>query len=776
MHSLLVRSGVSLLLFILFSSSLLGQQLEGYLYDNYTQAPVGEVHINVSQTTTTAISDSSGYFIVFYDSLPVKLQLSHVAYQDKTIIVDRDTSPLQIHLQTTGQSLSEIKVKSHNTHRPIIKTAGSVRKLSAQELQRFNNTSIQPALNTVPGVKMESRGEGGSRRISVRGSVLRSPWGVRNINVYWNGIPLTSPDGSSPLELIDAATIAHTEVIKGPTSSLYGAGTGGTLLFESQMPDHGENSISQNVSAGTYAPYSQLDYYRSATQLKHHSPSMSVAANYVKQNNQGYRQQEFNNKDFLSLHSEVRPNTRQTIQVHALHYDGSWGLPGALTISEMAENPQQADAYSVLAEAAVHRTRNRLGLVHDYQFSEQFSNKTVIYGNTTDKENPYGTSPFYNGYKIESAQGTGGRTEFSYRSTINNVKSEVLLGTEWQFASNQLKEYTNETGDPGQLYQNSQTLSQQYLTFAQWELEFDHQWFLTLGASHHQLIYKHEDRFTQDTIDYSGTRQFSPNLSPRLAVVKGFGDNWSIHGSISRGFSAPTLWEVSNPDGSINTNLEAEKGINYEVGTRGSLFNDQLNVDVSGYLFRLQNAIVPENLATGTVFHNRGVTQQYGLEAQLYYLWTPSFEHLDKLKPWASYARQAYYFENYIKNGQNLEGNQLTGVPPHMLNAGLDLENFYNFSLNLHYRFVASIPITDANDLYTAPYHLVNAKLSYEQPLVAGLNGQFYFGVRNLLNTKYSSFLQLNGFGGKYYNPAPGRSFYGGVQLNYSLNKVWGNQ
>ena len=63
----------------------------------------------------------------------------------------------------------------------------------------------------------------GSYRLSVRGSLLRSPWGVRNVKVYMDEFPLTDAGGNTYLNLIDTRSINRIEVLKGPHGGLFGA-------------------------------------------------------------------------------------------------------------------------------------------------------------------------------------------------------------------------------------------------------------------------------------------------------------------------------------------------------------------------------------------------------------------------------------------------------------------------------------------------------------------------------------------------------------------------
>src|SRR5688572_26290897 len=145
--------------------------------------------------------------------------------------------------------LSEIVVSAYRTNRSIAEVPSSIGLVIERELLRFNNTSLLPAANTVPGVRMEERSPG-SYRFAIRGSSLRSPFGVRNVKFYWNGLPLTDGGGNTYLNLLDFNAISNLEVIKGPGSSLYGAGTGGVVLFNNNLSP--VNQVQVSALAGSF--------------------------------------------------------------------------------------------------------------------------------------------------------------------------------------------------------------------------------------------------------------------------------------------------------------------------------------------------------------------------------------------------------------------------------------------------------------------------------------------------------------------------------------------
>jgi len=150
----------------------------------------------------------------------------------------------------TTKTLGEVVLRAFEQNRQLKESAVAVNYIGQTQLERSNNTSVLPALNNTPGVRMEERSPG-SYRMNVRGSTLRSPFGVRNVKVYWNGIPFTDPGGSTYLNQLGYYNFNSIEVIKGPGGSLYGAGTGGVLLING-MPQKWSTGVDGNYVLGSY--------------------------------------------------------------------------------------------------------------------------------------------------------------------------------------------------------------------------------------------------------------------------------------------------------------------------------------------------------------------------------------------------------------------------------------------------------------------------------------------------------------------------------------------
>src|SRR5205085_4010473 len=83
------------------------------------------------------------------------------------------------------------------------------------------------------------------------GSTLRSPFGVRNVKIYWNDLPLTDPGGNTYLNQLTFYNFYSVEIIKGPGSSLYGSGSGGAILIRG-FPNKWQQGASASFVHGSY--------------------------------------------------------------------------------------------------------------------------------------------------------------------------------------------------------------------------------------------------------------------------------------------------------------------------------------------------------------------------------------------------------------------------------------------------------------------------------------------------------------------------------------------
>jgi iron complex outermembrane receptor protein len=241
--------------------------------------------------------------------------------------------------------------------------------------------------------------------------------------------------------------------------------------------------------------------------------------------------------------------------------------------------------------------------------------------------------------------------------------------------------------------------------------------------------------------------------------------NVSAFAILSKGFSPPTLAEI-RPSTNQFYNLQPEYGWNVEGGLKGNILNNRLAFQASVYSFHLSRAIVQQQDSSGADFFvNAGSTRQSGVELWLQAsLVKNNNRFIRNMEVSNSFAYQPYTFGNYISGTKNLSGNRLTGVPRCVNVVQLDIGTKTGIYLNTNYTYTASIPLTDANDVYAGSYHLWQCKLGYMFP-TEKISVNFYVGADNLLNKTYSLGNDLNAFGGRFFNPAPKRNYFLGAKI-----------
>lgn len=655
--------------------------------------------------------------------------------------------------QDSVRLLDEVTVKAFAYNAKIDQAPISVGIVHAEQLNRFSNTSILPAVNTIPGVRMEERSPG-SYRFAIRGSSLRSPFGVRNVKFYWRGLPLTDGGGNTYLNLLDFNSIGSMEIIKGPGGSLYGAGTGGVVLLES--PAAKQNQVEVTMLGGSFG----LGRVQAAVTSLTNKSTLSARIGY--QQADGYREQTKMNRLNTMLTWDYRINSKSTLNVVLLQGNLFYETPGGLTLAQYEENPKQArpatatQAGAVDQQAAVTNQTSYLGIIYTNDWNKRWATSVGVNGSLTDFKNPT-----IRNYETRFEKNAALRTETSYHFGLGKGEGKLTFGAEAQQFQSDLTVQGNNGGQmTAPVFSDEVLTSSQQLIFFQTDFELPSQLFLTVGGSLNFLKFSDESTVTGTLLD----RRFGSELSPRMALLKKVSPSFSVFANVSRGFSPPTIAEALPSAGTFNENLNAERGINSEAGVRGKVIRS-LSVDLVAYNFQLKDAIVIQRASDGSeYFVNAGTTSQQGIESTVDWHPVLSVEKIKDIKLWASYSLNNYFFGDYIQDGNDYSSNELTGVAPQVFAAGFDFLLQRGLYLNATALYTDALPLNDANTAYASAYWLLGTRLGYKK--TAGkLPFEVFAGADNLLDEKYSLGNDLNALGGRFYNAAAPRNYYLGLNL-----------
>src|SRR5687767_7027088 len=114
------------------------------------------------------------------------------------------------------------------------------------------NLSADETLMLVPGVSVANRNNPTQDpRIAIRGFGARAAFGVRSVRILRDGVPLTLPDGQTPTDYLDLASVGSVEVIRGSASALYGNAAGGVVDFRSSPPPTSPLSVDLRALGGS---------------------------------------------------------------------------------------------------------------------------------------------------------------------------------------------------------------------------------------------------------------------------------------------------------------------------------------------------------------------------------------------------------------------------------------------------------------------------------------------------------------------------------------------
>ena len=694
---------------------------------------------------------------------------------------------------TEAIDFKEIFVIGFLHNQRLLDTPGAIQTLDPADFTAQDQHSLRGALDKVSGLRFEERAPA-SYRISLRGSSLRAPFGIRNVKVYWNDFPLTEPTGSTFLNLLDPIQFQQAEVLKGPSGSLYGAGNGGVLLFRS-FPLLAESTAASSISSEgmTSKPaISETLWARTTIQqqaeigafgrqvlgsrIVQEDQHSQIGLQWAQSQLDGYRKQSAMDRSIFEFNGRFRvPETNQTLSAHLMHSDLVYEIPGGLNADQFRENPRQARPGNrfVLgsedAEAGIDHEAILAGVHWDWTLSQNWSQRISLFGSSSSFENPFNLD-----YKVDNRISGGFRGLWSWESatsapSASSRPSEARLrwdaGIELHRAAYDARNYGNKMGMVDTLNFDDRISVDQLLVFSSLQWQITPSLRLQFVQSVNDLTYTIDRLYAAHGYGVTGTidRTFKVQWIPRIGLNYRLTTDLTTHLSLARGFSPPTLEEIRTNEGTVNTDLEAEIGTNIEWGVRAYLFEKRWFVDGSLFYFWLNDAIVQQQTERGTlIFLNAGETTQPGAELRVEgSLWKLDYTFAGSYYP--------FEFKRYQTNRGVFDGNALTGVPKTQLLQQLTADLPAGIHLQLSHQFQSELPLNDANTVYADAHHLMRAQLSWEHHWSAALFSRAYLAVDNLTNRSYSLGYDTNAFGGRYYQPAAMRHAYAGIQLRWSL-------
>lgn len=663
--------------------------------------------------------------------------------------------------QDTIKKLEEVIIRPYFSPQPLLRSTGAIGILDKNTLGLQPGSSLIPAMNTIPGVRMEERSPG-SYRLSLRGSLLRSPFGIRNVKIYFDDLPLTDAGGNSYLNALDLSAVGSLEILKGPQSSIYGANSGGVVLIQPQYLTTDSSKVALDVSGGSYGLF--RENVSVGKQWKDYQ--LNITQSY--QRSDGYRDHSAMERKYVQVNQQWNYHPSAKLKALFFYSDLHYETPGGLTAALYALNPRLSRPAAGNIKSAIDQQAGIYsktlfgGVTNDWQISPHFKHVLSVFTSHTDFKNPFITN-----YEHRKEFTLGLRSYVEYEKNTKDINWKFNLGVEGAKTSTDFVNSDNNLGTPAAIQAADKLNAATNFGFAHLNVDIFNKLLLELSASANLYKYGYESSYP--VVIAKKTNSFDVQFMPRAALSYLLDQNLSLRGSVSKGYSPPTLAEIRASDNVINVDLQPEHGWNYETGFRFQTANKRISADVSGFYYHLQSAIVRRLNANDTeYFINAGGTKQWGLETSLS-AWIISQNNSGLIRGLLlsnSYTLSRFKFDNYFDRTVDLSGKALTGVPKNVVISGVQLLFPKGLYLYAQHNYTSKIPLTDANTVYAGEYHVFQSKIGCRTLNIAKIPLELYAGADNIFNRKYSLGNDLNAAGNRYFNAAARRNFYAGLTMH----------
>ncbi|WP_242204190.1 TonB-dependent receptor domain-containing protein [Aestuariivivens insulae] len=751
---------------VLLSCSAFSQHdVMGSVIDATTNVEIVNAKILDVFSKNETFSNSLGQFSIKTQG---QLEISVEGYITKTIIVSKD-GKLVIALSPSINELEEVFINGLTIPVKQKYAIDNISLISKEDLDRGNGMELRPILNRVSGVHMQT-GALNTNKITIRGIGARSLFGTSNIRAYFGDIPLTDGNGESAIEDLELGSVSRIEIHKGPSSSTYGVGLGGTILLLPEYADYTSKKVTVSSVIGSYG----LRRFVAKASVGGKKSATNII--YGNSHSNGYRMNNEYNRYNITVTSNIYGGEKDKFSILGSYVNLKSGIPSSLNQDRFDNNPRQAAFTWGRSKGYEDVDYGIMGVTWKHYYNNNLSQQTSVFSSLRGNYEP---RPF-NILKESS-------NSFGIRSRVLGVFKVLEKELNWTFGSelffdnynaktfeNLYQDYPEGTGSvKGDQLSNLDEDRNYYNFFVEANFRANEKLKFNMGVNLNRTLFKIKDRFLSDGEDSSGRYNFKFIISPKIGFNYLLNPNVVMFGNISHGFSTPTTSETLLPEGTFNPNIKPEIGWNYEIGTRLNLLDNKFKASLSVYTLKVKDLLVSRRTTEDNFFAiNAGKTNHNGIETEINYtiLGTDQIKFITTLNA----TLNTFKFKEFVDFEDDYSGNRLTGAPSHVINFGMDLVSDTGVYGNINFQGVGKIPANDANTVFGNSYEILFGKIGFKNNIGKNFSYDLFLGMNNILNTKYASQLQVNatGFGGsmpRYFYPGLPFNVYGGINFTYSI-------
>jgi iron complex outermembrane receptor protein len=718
---------------ILFVATQLHAQtntnITGKIIDAASKEALQGVTITDKQHTTT--TNATGSFSLASNSNTITVNIA--GYEPQTITV-KQRSNVIIALQQAVNVLDQVVVSANRTAQKRSEAPVAITVINKQTIDEAKAQRIDNVLNKVSGVFMVSLGNE-QHQMSIR-----QPMTTKSLFLYMeDGIPVrtTGVYNHNALIELNLPAAKSIEVIKGPSSALYGAeAIGGAVnIITQSAPAYTAGNVSVQMN--------NTGYKRADAQVGTSVGKWGIiASGYYADKRNGVIDYSDFHKTGISLRTDYKASDKTTWSNTLSYVDYYSQMTGSLDSTKFATKNYLSQ--HTFTFRSVYALRIKSMLTHQWNKQSE-SSVSFMYRDNSVKQNPsYSVGSTSNpavfrgqindnAFKtyalfaqhvqrfafLQSKLVVGASLDVSpqsYYAKFISIQKDVVSG---KFVS-----YTMPTKDS--MLSDYKTDITNIASFVNYEANISKHVKLVAALRYDAFTYKFNTNITKGSPDT--TNKYS-RVTPKIGFTynnKGIG----FYANYSEGYVPPQLTELYSNSVAKVPYLLPQSFKNYEVGGWLSLVKNRLYADWSIYLLNGTDEIISVRQPDNTSMNqNTGKTRHYGIEYGINY------------KPNAQWAfrfsgtNAKHEFVENIAGGVNYNGKEMSGAPRFVSNAEISYKPVFAKGLRVsaELQHQSRYFMDDLNRYQYKGFDVVNLRAGYQIKFI-----EVWVNALNALNQFYA--------------------------------------
>ncbi|NQS87505.1 TonB-dependent siderophore receptor [Pantoea allii] len=572
-----------------------------------------------------------------------------VTFAANTLVVtakpeETSTTPTEGYTATVSKGATK-------TDRPLITTGQSVSVVTRQQMDDQGAMDVNQALNYTAGAFTNFAGAA-TRYDTVS---LRGFHGGDVDNIFLDGLRLMSDPGSYNVLQVDPWFLERIDVIKGPSSALYGQTVPGGLVMETSKRPQYAPAGHFRLSTGTHNTNSAAFDYTNAI-----NDQWAFRLTGITRNSDTQYDHTREEKYAISPSLLWQPDEDTSLLLRAyLQKDPSGGyhsaVPGDGSITEHNGRKLSTGFYDGDSTLDQFKRREQ---IYSAEFAHRFNETWAFRSNASYSHSNVDLDQVYQAgwdspqSELLNRYYSGSRSSLQAYAIDNQLEADfdtgpvdhkVVLGAEYHQYTNDLRDASGLasqlnvlTGqavgpNPAYVFQNSQRRYYQTGMYLQDEMKWD-KWHLDLSGRY--------DRIVSENRQYSSDTQYrrqDDHVSGRAALLYAFDNGISPYVSYSQAITPQSL---SGQDGNLlkpTTSEQYETGIKYQPVGTSDLY--------SAAIYDLTQNDVGNRVVVGSYYEPAGKVHSQGLELEAHNQLTPRLSTL------------ASFTLNHVRFKDSIDGN-----------------------------------------------------------------------------------------------------------------------